>query len=227
MIRKLLLPAVAMAALAGCVTDYGYRGGAGDYYYGRAPVEYGRYGGYAPNGGYYGYDSRYGGYYGGYIGRGGYYGYGPYGYGGYGYSPYGYNPYGYRYGYGYPYPGYPPVYYPRPPRDQGNDGSQPAPPSDNHSRVGEDLPPWRRIGRRPPPEMGQGGVEALRSPEQFQRHVRVPDQSGPRPMTAPRPTAPVQRANGETRRAVAPAVLPSRPAASPPLRSERRSSEEP
>ena len=74
MIRKLILPALAAALLAGCATGYQYRGGSGDYYYGSPSTEYRYYG------------SPYGGYYGGY-------GYGGYGYGGYGY------PYGGGYGY--------------------------------------------------------------------------------------------------------------------------------
>ena len=40
MLRKLLLPMLATAALAGCATDYQYRGGQGDYYYGQPQVEY-------------------------------------------------------------------------------------------------------------------------------------------------------------------------------------------
>ena len=74
MIRKLLLPALAAALLAGCATGYQYRGGSGDYYYGSPTTDYRYYG--SPFG-----------YYGGY----GYGGYGsPYGWGGYGYysSPY-------------------------------------------------------------------------------------------------------------------------------------------
>ncbi|MFC3550777.1 hypothetical protein ACFOLC_07060 [Lysobacter cavernae] len=91
MIRKLLLPVLAATLLAGCVTDYTYRGngGRGDYYYGRPSVDY-RY---------------YGGYYGGYYPSYGY----PYRYGG---------GYPYRYGYGYPYRNPYPYYHgghPRPP----------------------------------------------------------------------------------------------------------------
>jgi hypothetical protein len=85
MIRKLLLPALAATLLAGCVTDYTYRGGAGggDYYRGSPGVDYRYYGGYGGYGG---------GFYGGYP----YYGYG------------GYYPYRYGYGYyGYPYYAYP------------------------------------------------------------------------------------------------------------------------
>lgn len=78
MLRKLLLPILATAALAGCATDYNYRGGNGDYYYGQPRVEYQ----YQGIGGYYG-DFGYG--YGGnyyydrfgrliYVAPGGYYG---------------------------------------------------------------------------------------------------------------------------------------------------------
>src|SRR5688572_3409380 len=69
MIRKLLLPLVAVALLGGCVSyGYSYRQGAGDYYYGAPSVDY-RY--YSP----YSYGSPYS-YYGG-----GYSYYGPYRYG--------------------------------------------------------------------------------------------------------------------------------------------------
>ena len=45
MIRKLLLPALAVAMLGGCVTSgYEYRGDNGDYYYGQPQVEYRDYG---------------------------------------------------------------------------------------------------------------------------------------------------------------------------------------
>lgn len=118
MIRKLVLPALAAALLAGCVTDYAYRGGdRGDYYYGQPSVEY-RYDGYG--------------------------GYSPYGYGGPGYGTYGY-PYRY-YGapYGYynrpyfppyyrPYHQRPPVTYPRP------DGRPP------QHRRDDRPPPWRNL----------------------------------------------------------------------------------
>lgn len=122
MIRKLVLPALAATLLAGCVTDYAYRGGdRGDYYYGRPSTEYR-------------YDGGYGGY-GGYVP----YGYGSYGYGVYGY-PYRY--YGMPYGYGgyYNRPYYPPYYhpyYPRPPV------AQPPP-------EGNTPPQHRRDDRRPP-----------------------------------------------------------------------------
>ncbi len=94
MIRKLLLPLVAVALLGGCVTSgYGYRHQGGNYY--GAPSVDDRY--YSP------YGSYYGGTYGGYYGQ-------SYGYG-YGY-PYGYHPYyGNQY---YYYYGVPRVYYPTP-----------------------------------------------------------------------------------------------------------------
>lgn len=79
MIRKLLLPLVAVALLGGCMTSgYSYRQGNGDYYYGAPSVEY-RY--YSP----YPYASPYS-YYGGHYYSGPYrYGY-PYGYYGYPYA---------------------------------------------------------------------------------------------------------------------------------------------
>lgn len=90
MIRKLILPAIAVALLGGCVTGYSYRQGSGDYYYGSPSVEYRYYPTY-PYGAY------------------GYYG--PYRYA----DPYAYRGYPYRYYYGgYPY-GYP-YYYQRPVR---------------------------------------------------------------------------------------------------------------
>lgn len=108
MFRKLLLPAVAATLVAGCVTtDYGYRGGRGDYYYGQPYSEYRYHGGYYP----------YGAYPNGYYGR--------YPYGAYGYPYYGY-PYGGHYRYPYYYrPGHPT--YPRPPHQGGSDRDRPAP----------------------------------------------------------------------------------------------------
>ena len=77
MIRKLLLPALAVAVLGGCMTGgYSYRQDRGDYYYGQPGVDYRHY-----NNGPYG-----NGYYNGYYGNSYYYrGYPYYGYGhGYG-----------------------------------------------------------------------------------------------------------------------------------------------
>ena len=131
MIRKLILPAIAIALLGGCVTGggYSYRQDRGDYYYGQPSVDY-RY-----QGGSYGYGYppyRYG-----YPGYSGY----PYRYGGF----YGYGSHGFGYPYfGYPgYPYYPYSYRPRPRvivvrPDHG------APPRDdrNHERR---RPPWRDL----------------------------------------------------------------------------------
>ena len=133
MIRKLLLPAVAIALLGGCVTGYDYRGGRGDYYYGQPNTEY-RYHGYGQYGYGYPYSSRY-------YGRG-YYGYPYYGYPYSGYPYSGYNPY---------YPGYGGGYYPRPPvvvrpprpghpgHGDGDDDDRPPRPDDN------DGSPWRNL----------------------------------------------------------------------------------
>lgn len=135
MLRKLLLPIAAATLLAGCVTDYGYRGGRGDYYYGQPSVEYRNYGGY------------YGGFYGGYG-----YPYGAYGY--YGYPYYGHYPYRYQYRYpyyrhhyNYPRPGYPytqPQPGPRPPATR---------PSDRDDRA-----PWRNYDELRRRKQGTEGV---------------------------------------------------------------------
>lgn len=97
MIRKLILPAIAVAMLGGCMTGgYSYRQDRGDYYYGQPGVDYRYYG--AP-----------GGYYDGYYGNSYYYrrGY-PYYYG------------GYRHGYPYGYYRPPVVIRPRPDGDNGH-----------------------------------------------------------------------------------------------------------
>lgn len=175
MIRKLLLPAVVIALLGGCVTGgYGYHD-RGDYYYGRsgADVHYSiRYG--SP---YYRY---------GYPGYGGFSSY-PYGYGGY----YGY--YGYPYGYGYPYrpySGHP--YYPRPPlivaprpggdppRIDHRDGRRPPwRDLDNIRRRGSDVDPLRsqpqalaqpQLPMRPAVRRDEGGARD----EQIMRRARDP-----------------------------------------------------
>ncbi len=136
MLRKFLLPGLAVAALAGCATDYAYRGGNGDYYYGQPRVEYRYYGGYAPYGGYLGYGYG-GGYYYDRYGRlvyaspfGGYYGY-PYAQGGWWYSP--------RPGHGH--------------HDHGGDDND----GDEHDGDRSDRPPpWRDIGgvQPRPPRIG-------------------------------------------------------------------------
>lgn len=132
---RLLIPALAAALLAGCITtDYGYRNdGYGDYYRGRSSGSY--YGGvgYGYPGGAYGYggyryrspSGYYGGVYSGYPYRYGYYG-------GYGYGRYPYS--------GYPYSGHytrPPVVIVRPDRDHGHD---------HHDRNNRDRKaPWRDL----------------------------------------------------------------------------------
>ena len=80
-VRYLIVTALAALLLGGCAT-YGYRGGSGDYYYGRSSGYYGApYGsvGYGTRGGFYG-SVGYGHpgyYYGrGYWPRAHYYGYG-------------------------------------------------------------------------------------------------------------------------------------------------------
>ncbi|WP_052101542.1 hypothetical protein [Novilysobacter arseniciresistens] len=106
MIRKLLLPVVAVALLGGCMTSgYSYRQDRGDYYYGTPGTDY-RY-----------HDSPYyygSGYYSRYYGYPGYYRY-PYGYSHY---PHGY----YRDPYRYYRP--PVVIRPRPDNDDGHDGGR-------------------------------------------------------------------------------------------------------
>lgn len=165
MFRKILLPAIVIGLLGGCVTS-GYQYDRAGYYYGQPSVNYRYYDGY--------YDSRYRypGYYGSYPG---YYSSYPGYYGSFSYRG--------RYGYpGYRYPGYgyyaPPVIGERPYR----------PPS----RDRNDRAPWRdyerlqreRIQRStPPPSGNQPNSVLLRNP--------VPVQ--PRPAAAPsRPASPSQ-----------------------------------
>jgi hypothetical protein len=122
--KLLLLPAIAVALLSGCVS-YGYRDGRGDYYYGQPTTEYSY-----P------------------------YGYGGYGYGGYGYGYPGYynSPYwgasiGY---YGYYGPRRPPRHDGGHGNDHGhgdhggNDGGNDHPPQNMPDRP---RPPWRDLGR--------------------------------------------------------------------------------
>ncbi|WP_206203229.1 hypothetical protein [Thermomonas sp. HDW16] len=171
MFRNILLSALAATALAGCATDYAYRGGNGDYYYGQPRVEYRYYG-----------PSVYGGY-------GGYYGNGLYGGVGFGY-PYGYGGYGGYYGGGYwnyPYGGYPHWYRPRPPHGHGDNDH-------GHDRDGDRndrKPPWRNIGGLVPPDERVG-------PDRDDPRLRVRRQQqpssmpmSPMPQRAQRPSAPV------------------------------------
>lgn len=157
MFRKLLLPALATALLAGCATDYTYRGGSGDYYYGRPQVEYRTVGpyGYPGFGGYFGY---------------GYGAYGPYGFYGYG-SPYGY--------YGSPYWG---PWQPRPPRPGHGHGD-----GHGDADGDDRPPPWRDFGRMAPREGVRRPDEAprpryrdtapQREPRSFERRPQMPSTS--------------------------------------------------
>src|SRR5690606_8955795 len=199
---------VAAAALSGCATDYAYRGGAGDYYYGRPSVEYYDYGYGAPYGSIYGYP---GGWYGG-IGYG--YGAGRYGYG---------YPYGYYGGYSaYPYWWY---YTPRRPHRP----HQPhRPPQGEHPpRVtGGNLPPSRVIGNQAPRSPAQvrprGGAQPMRPPRP-QGPWR--DRVDARPPAVSRPAPRVQRPATSSRPAPGsrPAPRVSRPAPPParPISRER------
>ncbi|MEO6154982.1 MAG: hypothetical protein ABIP16_04570 [Thermomonas sp.] len=142
MLRKMLLTMLATAAMAGCATDYNYRGGNGDYYYGQPRVEYR--------------DIGPGGYYGG-FGLG--YGYGSYGSGSYGYGPtYFYDRFG-RLVYGYPGSYYGSAYYgrngwygPRPHHEHGDHNDHDD--HNNHDHDGDDTAgnnhdrpaPWRDLG---------------------------------------------------------------------------------
>ncbi|MGH8032119.1 MAG: hypothetical protein ACREO8_07080 [Luteimonas sp.] len=179
MIRQIFIATVAALALSGCISDYAYRDGPGDYYYGRPSTEY-----------YEGYGAPYGS-----IGYGGY-GNGYYG-GGYGY-PYGYN----GGGYGYPRYYHPP-YNNRPHRpDYGNN-----PGYYNRNAHGSDKIPGiieRNRGRQPAPGVGQIRqrpelrVRDSRPPPQLQRPVRtgpvLPPRGFGRDPSSSRPSAPLPQA---------------------------------
>ena len=184
MIRKFLLPALAIATLAGCATGYSYRGGNGDYYYGQPSVEYRYYGGY---GGY------------------GSYGFGSGGFGGFGQGYYldifGRPVYGYPYGnYGRPYSGYPHGHGPRPPHgpghghghggDHDHDHDDP-PPVHGGQRPGN-KPPWRDLGRIPE----RGDDEPSRPRWLGQPDARPMVQRSQPPA---RPATPVMRERSEPR----------------------------
>lgn len=163
MIRKLILPALAAAMLAGCVT-YQYRDGSGgDYYYGQPSTEYRYYG--VPYGGYgYGYPPGYG--YG--SGWGGSIGY----YGGW-YSPPRYPGHsgGHSHGHG-----------PRPGGNQGQGqdqgGNQQVPPPDRP------RPPWRDLGRLDPSQRAH--VEARQPMPAEQREAGSPVRRAVPDMVMPR-----------------------------------------
>lgn len=182
MIRNWLLPALtaglAAALLGGCVSDYQYRGGNGDYYYGQPSVEYRDYG-YGGYGGGYGYPGGWS----GSIGYGSGYGGSSYGYGGYG-SPYGYGGYG-----GYPY-WRPPIIIVRPgPHGGGqpdNDGD-----NDGDARPSSGLPSRDRddLHRSQPP----GPMPSIQSP----RPMLSAPFSGQERTGQSRMQAPVHRAQPE------------------------------
>lgn len=192
MIRQLMLATLAAFALGGCATDYAYRGGAGDYYYGQPSVVYHDY---------YGYSAPYGSLYG--------YGY-PYwrsglsiGYG-YGYGYYG-HPYRHHGGY---YGGYPFYYYPWYWRWRGDDRHDEPPPSGPERVTGGRLPPSRVDGGPPrsgvgvmprtgggslqlPPDRAwrdRGAIERPRLSRPAPRAIHRPDRS--RVETGSRPTPP-------------------------------------
>ena len=171
MLRKLLLPALAIATLAGCATGYSYRGGNGDYYYGQPSVDYRYYGGYG---------------YGGSIG----YGFGQ----GYYLDVFGRPVYCYPYGYyGGRYPSYPYGHgpRPRPPHGPGHDGGHDGPPQHGGQRPGN-RPPWRDIGRtRDRNDDEQAMPRRLGQPE------AQPRMQPPAPRV--RPSAPVMRERSESR----------------------------
>ena len=176
MLRNILLTAFAAATLAGCATDYAYRGGNGDYYYGQPRVEYRYYG-----------PSVYGGY-------GGYYGNGLYGGIGYGY-PYGYGGYGGYWNSPYGYGGYPYWYRPRPPHGHGgNHGGHDHHDNDSDGDHNDRKPPWRNIGGALPP-----GERVAPDREDMRSRVR----RQPMQMPATRPMMPTPQ---REQRSIAPAM---------------------
>ncbi|MCF7221740.1 hypothetical protein [Marilutibacter chinensis] len=180
LLSRVLAPALAVALLGGCVSDYAYRSDGGGYYYGRPSVEYRYYGGY-------GYPYGYGGY-------------------GYGYRPYGY-PYGYHYRPyypGYPYYPYRPPYH-RPPykpphRHDDDRGKPPWRDLDRISREHRDRnePRPRIVPRgdltRPAPPMSRPLPPNRSSgPRPVPQRVAPPSVNQPPRVHAPRPAPPVSR----------------------------------
>ena len=170
MIRKLLLPALATALLAGCMTTgYQYRGGSGDYYYGQPSTQYRYYG--APYGSYgYGYPGGWG----GSIGYGYGYPYGYYGYGGYGGYPY------------YPqYPYRPPVVIVRPGPGGGGHGGHDHGGNDQGNSGGNGNPPAQPVDRPRPPWRDLDSLRDRQPQPQRDPMIRQP----PRPATTPMPAS--------------------------------------
>jgi hypothetical protein len=177
--KLLLLPAIAVALLSGCVS-YGYRDGRGDYYYGQPTTEYSY-----P------------------------YGYGGYGYGGYGYGYPGYynSPYwgasiGY---YGYYGPRRPPRHDGGHGNDHGhgdhggNNGGNDRPPQNVPDRP---RAPWRDLGRLDTPERsGQAEQRQPWRPSPAQAAERAPQQqrTAPRRVEGTERVAPIRRVGGGKR----------------------------
>ena len=174
MLRKLLLPILATAALAGCATGYNYRGGNGDYYYGQPSVDY-RYqgmGGYGSFGLGYGFDADFY------------------------YDSFGRRIYGYPGGlFGSPYYGGNGWYRPRPHRGHGDHDDDDDGHGSNHgNRDHEDRPPpWRNLGG-----LQQRDDNGDRDREDRQRPMR-PMRSSDVPIRPQRaePSAPVIRQRSE------------------------------
>jgi len=170
MIRKLILPAIAVLLLAGCATGYSYRSASGDYYYGQPTTVYrDYYGGY----GYYGYP---------------YYGYSPYRWGG-----------SIRYSWGYPYGYYGryPGYYWWRHAGSGHHSPRPGNDQDDHDRTPDRAtPPWRDLDRirgdRGRPDVPRADDLRVR-PVQPARPVGQA-QARPMPQSRPAQVRPVQQA---------------------------------
>lgn len=155
MTRKLLLPVLAAALLAGCATyGYDYRGGtSGDYYYGQPGSDYGYYGYPYPPDYYrgYGYPGYGAPYWGGSIG---YYGY-------YGPSWHGGHHHGGHDGHGGSH-------------DGGDDDHQAPPPGQGQQQPDRPRPPWRDLDRMrraeataklpPPAEAREASAPRMRAP---------------------------------------------------------------
>lgn len=191
MIRKLILPAIAVLLLAGCATGYSYRSASGDYYYGQPTTIYrDYYGGY----GYYGYP---------------YYGYSPYRWGGSVRYSWGY-PYGYYGRYPWRHSGHG-HHSPRPDNDKGDKGDR------TPDRA---TPPWRDLDRirsdRGRPDVPRAGdlrvrpVQPARPARQVQAQpvprarpvqVRPVEQARPQRRSAPKASAPRSRMSELIRRA--------------------------
>jgi hypothetical protein len=178
---SLAVAALAAVALSGCVTSgYGYRGGSGDYYYGRSTTSH--YGHGAPYGSVgYGYP---GGWYGS-LGYGSRYYRGPY-----------------RYGYGPYYPPYRRPVVVRPPHPH-----KPRPPRverpDHPDRPGRTGIPWRDLDELRGPKPGvpmstPSRPEVAQSPRP-RGSVRVAPAVAPQPRMDTRPEPGVRGVRAEGR----------------------------